>query len=256
MAPSKLIIVIIPGAFHRPSHYDDVISPLRAHGFTVLSVPLAVCGDTDVSPDSTPADDVEVLHTHLLPLLDAGKTAILIAHSYGSSVATLSSQSQSAPARARRNLPGGIVGLISIAGFAFPKRGKNILGMDGDLPLRVNRIRENGLVSIKEGAKGEFYSDVEPVKADRAFQELCRYQSWKSMNTPPQFVEREIEVSKMYVLCESDQTVLPDVQEAMAKVGEFERVVRLESGHSPFLGVPEKLVEVILGFVEELEGRD
>jgi pimeloyl-ACP methyl ester carboxylesterase len=254
MPPSKPIIVIIPGAFHRPSHYHDVIALLRALDFTVLSIPLAVCGDTNISPLSTPADDVAALHTHLLPLLDAGHTAILVAHSYGSNVATLSLQSQSVPARARRNLPGGITGLISIAGFAFPERGKNLVGGDQDLPLRVNRILENGLVSVTEGAKGEFYSDVEPEKADKAFAGLCKYQSWRSMNTLPQFVEREIEVPKMYVLCERDQTVLPSVQEWTVKVGGFERVTRLESGHSPFLSMPDRVVGVVLGFVEGVEG--
>ncbi|KAK4449778.1 Alpha/Beta hydrolase protein [Podospora aff. communis PSN243] len=254
MPPSKPIIVIIPGAFHRPTHYDDVITSLRALDFTVLSIPLAVCGDADIFPLSTPADDVAALHTQLLPLLDAGHTAILVSHSYGSNVATLSLQSQSAPARARRNLPGGITGLISIAGFAFPERGKNLVGGDGDLPLRVNRLLKDGLVSVTEGAIGEFYSDVEPEKADKAFSGLCKYQSWRSMNTPPQFVEREIEVPKMYVVCERDKTVLPNVQESMVKTGEFERVVRLESGHSPFLSMPQRVVEVILGFVGEIEG--
>ncbi|KAK1756660.1 Alpha/beta hydrolase fold-1 [Echria macrotheca] len=246
--PSKPIIVIIPGAFHRPSHYNDVINPLQSRGYTVISIPLAVCGDDGVSPDATPADDVKILYAALLPLLDAGKEAVIVAHSYGSTPATAAIKSQTKAERRARGLKGGIVGAIWIAGFSFPVPGKNIRGEDGDMPLRPNRVLEDGLVSVTEGAKAEFYNDVEPAKADAAFASLCRFQSWRSMNTPPAFIEAEITVPKWYILCEKDQTVLPAVQESMASVGKFDRVIRLASGHAPFLSVPEEVVGVVEDF--------
>jgi len=136
----KSIIVIIPGAFHRPSHYADIINPLQSRGYTVLSVPLVVCGDTNVSRDSTPLDDVQAIHAQLLPLLDAGNEAIIVSHSYGSMVATACIQGQTTTERVARNLAGGVVGAIWVAGFAFPVRGKNIQGGEGDLPLMEGRI--------------------------------------------------------------------------------------------------------------------
>ncbi|KAK5662105.1 hypothetical protein OQA88_8010 [Cercophora sp. LCS_1] len=254
MPPTKPIIVLIPGAFHRPSHYNDVIQPLQSLGFTVLSIPLVVAGDHDVSPSATPADDVAAIHAELLPLLDAGHTAVIVAHSYGSTVATACIRHQTKSERVARNLPGGITGLVSIAGFAFPAKGKNILGGDGDLPLREHRTLKDGLVSLLPGAKEAFYGDVAPEKADVAFAGLCKFQSWKSMNVHPEFIEREIEVPKMYVFCEKDQTVAPAFQEKFVKIGGFDKVVRLSSGHSPFLTAPGEVVKAVVEFCEEAAG--
>ncbi|KAK3353294.1 Alpha/Beta hydrolase protein [Lasiosphaeria hispida] len=254
MAHAKPIIVIIPGAFHRPSHYSDVIHPLESLGYTVLSVPLVVCGDTNISRDATPSDDAKALHAQLLPLLDAGNEAVIVAHSYGSMVATASIQGQTKAERAARNLAGGVVGAIWVAGFAFPAKGRNVQGGEGEMALREHRILKDGLVSLTEGVKSQFYSDLAPDAADAVFGSLCKFQSHKSMNTFPQFIESEITVPKMYLLCERDQTLLPAFQEAMVQVGKFDKVVRLESGHSPFLSVPGKVVETIVGFCGEVSG--
>ena len=143
MTAAKPLIVIIPGGFHRPTHYSNIITPLRSQGYSVLSVPLVVCGDTNISPDANPTDDVKALHEQLLPLLDAGNEVIIVAHSYGSMVATACIQNQTKRERGSRGLAGGIVGAIWIAAFAFPVRGKNISGCEeemGPLPYQVLKV--------------------------------------------------------------------------------------------------------------------
>lgn len=40
------IIIIIPGASHKPWNYRLIIEPLQSQGYKVLSVPLAVTGDS------------------------------------------------------------------------------------------------------------------------------------------------------------------------------------------------------------------
>ncbi|KAK3349709.1 hypothetical protein B0T25DRAFT_570317 [Lasiosphaeria hispida] len=92
------IIVIIPGAFHRPSHYGDVIHPLQSLGYIVLSVLLVVCGDT-ISLSATPSD-AKAVHVQFLPLLNVGDEAVIEAHSYGSTVATACIQGQMKAERA------------------------------------------------------------------------------------------------------------------------------------------------------------
>ena len=72
------------------------------------------------------------------------------------------------------------------------------------------------------------------------------------MNYFPQFLESEITVPKLYLLTERDQTIPPAFQEVMVQIGKFDKVVRLESGHSPFLSVPEKVVEAIVEFSGEV----
>lgn len=144
-----------------------------------------------------------------------------------------------------------------IAGLVFPVRGKNLMGGEGEMPLRPSRTLENGLVSLKEEVKREFYNDVEEGKAREAWEGLCKSQSWSSMNFKPEFVERDIVgVEKWYVLCEEDRTVVKEVQERMVEVGGFGRVVRLKTGHCPFLSSPGKVFKLIVDFVDEVVGDE
>ena len=108
-------------------------------------------------------------------------------------------------------------------------------------------------MSLTEDAKPLFYSDLSPEAADAAFASLCKFQSLKSLTTFPDFVESEIAIPKTYVLCERDQTVPPSFQEMMTQVGGFGKVVKLGSGHSPFLSMPGKVVGTIVEACEAVE---
>ena len=109
-------------------------------------------------------------------------------------------------------------------------------------------------MSLTEDAKPLFYSDLSPEAADAAFASLCKFQSRKSLNTFPQFIESEITVPKTYLQCELDKTVPPEFQQVMIQVGGFGNVVKLESGHSPFLSVPNKVVEAIVQVCDKAAG--
>ncbi|KAK1751213.1 Alpha/beta hydrolase fold-1 [Echria macrotheca] len=246
MATRKPVIVVIPGAFHRPSHYDPIILPLREQGYTVISPPLVTCGDVDVSAAALPADDAKRVHEDLLPLLDQGLEAVVVAHSYGSVVATETIRDQTRAERASRGLPGGIVGAVWIAGFCFPTRGKNITGGDDKIPPTPYQTLKDGLLSLTEDAKPVFYSGLSPELADAAFTSLCKFQSHAAFHVCPDFIASDITVPKTYLLCESDQAVPPAYQQVMIEFGKFQKVVRLASGHSPFLGMPGRVVDEIV----------
>lgn len=129
MTFEKPIIVIVPGAFLKPHNYRLIIEPLRAQGYEVQAVPLAVAGDT-VDANLDQYDDARVLLAELVPKLDDGKEAVLISHSYGSRVVAASIEGQTVTERKAKGLKGGVKAVINIAGFAFPVRGKNIFGTD------------------------------------------------------------------------------------------------------------------------------
>lgn len=105
--------------------------------------------------------------------------------------------------------------------------------------------RQDGLLSLTEGAKPLFYSDLPAEVADKTFASLCKFQSRASLSAVPEFILSEANLRKTYVLCEQDQTVVPPFQEMMVQVGKFDKVVRLPTGHAPFLTVPEKVIEAI-----------
>lgn len=133
MDSQKPIIVIVPGSFHRPIHYRSIAEPLRAQGYEVLSFDLAVCGES-VDPNLSFFDDAAVIKEHLLPLLDEGKKAVIVSHSYGSLPVSALIDGQTVAERTEKGLKGGISAVISIAGFAFPAPGKSIMGNEQNPP--------------------------------------------------------------------------------------------------------------------------
>ncbi|KAL2833798.1 Alpha/beta hydrolase fold-1 [Aspergillus cavernicola] len=244
----KPIIFVIPGAYHRPFHYRKIVDPLRAQGYEVICLDHVVCGD-DVDPEATFFDDAANIQEKLIPLLDEGRKAIIVSHSYGSLPTTAVVEGQTMAERSGRGLKGGIVGVINIAGFTFPVRNKNIMGEDNDIPLSPFQLIKDGIVYLEEGGKPLIFTDLSPEQMDIEWNTMFKKQSLKSFHTFPRYIESEYRCSKTYILCEKDETVPPPFQEQMAGSGGFD-IVRLESGHSPHLSVPEDVVAVVTKVAE------
>jgi pimeloyl-ACP methyl ester carboxylesterase len=68
---------------------------------------------------STGPEDVEAAHAVLKPLIDQGKTVIMIGHSYGGWTATESAQ-PALQAKSREVQSGGIVCILYMGAFVFP----------------------------------------------------------------------------------------------------------------------------------------
>ena len=154
MSSEKPIIVIVPGAFHAARNYRYISEPLRSQGYEVLTPPLAVTGE-NITPDLDQYDDASLLLAELVPKLDEGKEAILVSHSYGSLVVAAAIEGQTVTERASKGLKGGVKRVVNIAGFAFPVRGKSVLGDDTQFPpmpyhvLTVSETRNPKLPWIK-----------------------------------------------------------------------------------------------------------
>ena len=152
MSSSKPVIVLIPGAFHRPSVWDGVVKRLNSQGFSTLTPPLAVSGDlSSKTPESQewkeianngPVDDAKLIHRELLPLLDEGKEAVIVSHSYGSVPACVAIDGQTTVDRAAKGLKGGIRAVVNVAGFASPAHGKSLIGTDEAPPLMPYHVLE------------------------------------------------------------------------------------------------------------------
>lgn len=256
MSTSKPVIVLIPGAFHRPSVWNGVVERLRSQGFTALTPPLAVCGDLTASSadakewkdlaDKGPVDDAKLIHDQLLPLLDEGKEAIVVSHSYGSVPACVAIEGQTTLDRAAKGLKGGIRAVINIAGFASPVRGKSLMGTDDEPPLMPYHVLEEGVLHLQDDAKPLWYSDLSPEARDAAWNDLHMTQSRKAFLLFPQFIESDIKVPKTYVFTENDEAVSPAYQEMFITTGAYDNVVRVPSGHTPALSMPDKVVEIIV----------
>jgi len=78
----KPTILLVPGAWHSPACYDDLITILRQHGYQCETVTLATVDPVD--PANTNADsDVMVISDAIEKILTGGIDLVLVAHSYG-----------------------------------------------------------------------------------------------------------------------------------------------------------------------------
>ncbi|KAJ5606123.1 hypothetical protein N7510_008904 [Penicillium lagena] len=243
MTSQKPIVVIVPGAFHKPIHYRKITALLRSQGHEVIPYDLASCGD-NVDPEVTFIDEAAEIQKKLVPLLDEGREAVIFSHSYGSLPATHSTEGLTAVERAEKGLKGGIIGVVNLAGFAFPARGVGILGDDTIVPPQPYQSVENGITYLKEEAKPLFFNNLSPDEADTEWANLHQKQTRKTFTRFPQYVESEIKCPKFYILCTKDVCVPPAFQEQMASLGGY-TVVRLDAGHDAFLTAPDDVVAVV-----------
>jgi hypothetical protein len=100
------------------------------------------------------------------------------------------------------------------------------------------------VITLQPNAIPIFYSDVPKEEADLAFANCAKHHSKKIFTTFPNYVESEIKCPKTYIMCENDQAVPPAWQEQMSSLGGYD-VVKLASGHSPFLTKTDDVAAII-----------
>ena len=81
--PEFPTIVLVPGAWHSPVHYELLFSQLSLSGWPTISDRLPSCGSTDPQIETVAGDADYIRETLLLPQIDAGKDVVLVMHSYG-----------------------------------------------------------------------------------------------------------------------------------------------------------------------------
>lgn len=199
MATEKPIIVIVHGAFHLPPYYQRLIGPLRQQGYTVLAPALPSTGSDDSINGKTYVDDVRRIHESLLPLLDGGRTAVVVGHSQGGIAASAVTEGQTVEARNYRGLPGGITAVLYVAAFALPAKGMSLIDTIGGpqaLETGPYYLEPQGHHYVCGDNAGNAFYNLLP-EAERA--EASRWlvhQSHASQNAPVHFVASDVTVPR------------------------------------------------------------
>ncbi len=83
MTTTKPTILLIPGAWHKPTHYSALRDELEKNSYptTCHGLPSIDCSDASQHTAQTDADFIRA--QLLLPLLEEGKRVIVAMHSYG-----------------------------------------------------------------------------------------------------------------------------------------------------------------------------
>jgi hypothetical protein len=113
----KPTIVIVPGAWHTPSHYGKLIKLLQASRYETISEKNPSCDASDGSTTTVDVDVSSIRNNILVPLINQGKDVVLVVHSYGGCPGGAAATGLSKGERTALNKIGGVIGLIYVAAF-------------------------------------------------------------------------------------------------------------------------------------------
>ncbi len=218
---SRDALVLAHGAFHGPWCWHPTISRLEAKGIRCVAVDLDRGGL---------AADRAALQGVVDSVRADGYRVHAIGHSLGCPSVALLDPNTIATATL---LAGPLVGpgLPDMADCAFP-----------DFTSKL-RARPDGRAELsREDADAVFYHRCTRAEADWALDRLRPTFVYGAEASSPPIWEA---IPTTYIACSDDRAVRPDYQDAIA--AQLPDSTHLDSDHSPMLGRPEALAEVVLG---------
>jgi pimeloyl-ACP methyl ester carboxylesterase len=223
---SNPALLLVPGAWHKPSHFRLLREELR--DIDVHSVTLTSSGD-DPAALGDMYSDAEVI-ARAAKAIDG--PVVVLAHSYG---AVPTTQALAGTSNIRH--------ILYLAAWQL-RAGESVVSFNRNShePWSKLHRREGGGDYIEALTPTDvFYNDVEPETARRAASELG-YQSYISIRQELTQTAWE-EIPSTYIVCEADNAIPVAIQEGLAQ--RADRIRRLNASHSPFLSQPAALARLI-----------
>lgn len=253
MAPTKPILIIIPGGWHVPSRYNKLQSALETAGYAV-QIPALPSVSEARPPVAGLSIDTAFMRAYTEKLIDGGHTVAVIMHSYSGQVGTNALCGLGVDARKAEGKPGGVSQLIYMTAFAVTE-GKAMIdkvkefGHEELMPLAFDFADDRTvlprdpfyLIGEAPGLTKEEIDAYAQALATTRWNGDCMYQAIEKC------AWREIPVA--YVYATKDTCVPLDYQksmvEGMRKEGVEVGTWEVETGHCPNLTAVQGLVDVV-----------
>lgn len=239
-------VVLVHGLWHTPAAtWGPLTQQLDAREIPWVSVDLETSGSTLIGrdPSTLPsmADDVALVNQ----TVDAIEgPVVLLGHSYGGMVISAAGLNQD------------VKHLIYVCALA-PRQGERMQDLVQLAPVSKTPIMDdpkavlldptNGVATVNpDFAIPGLYADVEPTLAARATQSLVPVVA--ALPLQPAGPVAWPTKSTTYMVCNQDQAIAPEIQNAMAqRMGKNASVLHIDSSHSPMLSDPAAVANVIEG---------
>lgn len=258
MTMAKPTIVLLPGAWHSPAHYDKLRALLKDHGYETEAVALATVDPKE--PATTDCDsDVEVISAAIRKVLSSGRDAVLVTHSYSG----IPGQSAAYSFITGNKDGPRLKAVAMMTSFLYPPK-TALLAPMGNKPLPLHVVSaDETLVDIgAPGPEHMFYNDLSAEEAAHS-KYLLRSHSWRCKVIPPSTDGVGWwGIPTSYLVCEKDNAIPADLQrswiitanEELEKRGSELRIREesVDSGHSPFLSRTEQTAD----FIRRAAGED
>ncbi|EME42357.1 hypothetical protein DOTSEDRAFT_133644 [Dothistroma septosporum NZE10] len=230
MASSNPSVIIGCGAHHIPHHYRDLTAALEYAGYRVKVIQLASSSITPV--ENAMAKDIAGFRKVVQTEIQAGHNVIALLHSWAGIVGA-------AAVEGLNKVTPGVDHIIYLASWLPPSNVSSCHWL-GVPELAIYDVKE-GLEHVKEPMA--FYSNLSQDTADEAIQHLLP----KTATTSHEPVALDYHsIPSTYVICEVDVAVPPQFSELMIAHNRIPcEVLRIQSGHSPFLNMPERVANIV-----------
>ncbi|KAJ5945753.1 alpha/beta-hydrolase [Penicillium verhagenii] len=270
---SKPVIVIVPGAWHRPKHYQKLINALAVIGYEAVGVTMP---SVDSSPPlPTWEQDAAEVRRVIMEYLDAGRDVITIAHSFGGVAMSEAVKGLGRDARNKQGFSAAVVRLVYMCAVMMPKD-QNFFGQmvpatpeeeaaeaqrksfnSQHAQMSTTEVRPspkfkaielsydeiNGPNLWKLGrcydsgqrcSSGVFYDGCSPDEIQEALDLLGSFP--RGPLAVPVTYSPFLEFPVTYIKCKNDRALPVSVQGRMiAQAGGVVDVEECEEGHSPFM---------------------
>jgi pimeloyl-ACP methyl ester carboxylesterase len=231
--------VLIHGAFHGGWCWKKIIPLLESEGHKVVAPDLPGHGK-----DKKPINEITLTAytDRVCQILDQQSEPVILAgHSMGGVVIT----------QAAEYRPEKIEKSVYLAA-ALLQNGQSLLQsaeLDTEALVMPNLImakdRSHAALN-KEAIKEIFYADCSDEDVEFAKSRLVP-QALAPLATPVSTTEKKFgRVPRVYISCLRDKAISPPVQEKFYKALPCEKVLFLETSHSPFFSAPEELAKFLL----------
>lgn len=241
--PSKTTILFVPGSWHGPQWFEQVITKLQAAGYQTDTVSLASNGPKEHVSSMQP--DVEIIRQHITEATDAGQKVVLAMHSYGSLPSMDAAHGLDYKTRQAEGKSGGVTHLFFICAFIIPA-GVSLIQAFGGNPLPWFDISADQKEVNPIKPEEIFYNDLPPEQVKECVAALVPF-SYACHSSPLTHATWQT-IPSTYLFCSKDNAVPTFVQEMM--VNDFAKGVEIrkehvDASHSPFLSKPDETAAAI-----------
>jgi pimeloyl-ACP methyl ester carboxylesterase len=233
------MFVLVHGAWHGAWCWEQVERQLEERNTASVAVDLPGRGDDARAPSElTLSSYVD----HVVAVIDASpEPVVLVGHSLGGLV--ISQTAERAPEK--------ISSLVYLCAMLLLDGQSTIdaAATDPDSQLMANiSLDEAGTTSsVTESAVRDlFYGDCTVAASERATRLLVPEPIGPATTPVHVTTDGWGSVPRSYILCKQDRAISPPQQRAMIESVGVDRVIEMDSSHSPFLSQPERLAAFLI----------
>lgn len=234
--------VLVHGSWHGAWCWYRIIPRLRAGGHTVIAPDLSALG-----ADKTPIAEVTLdrWRDDVIRAMEAAmEPVILVGHSRGGLI--ISAVAEACPERIRK--------LVYLTAFIL-RDGENLFAVsseDQDTLLKGSLQMSGDMLSgtVNDAVIDEAFYGNCPAEDIALARTLLQPEPLKPLMTPVHLTAaRYGRVPRVSIECTADKAISIDAQRRMVARTPCERVLSLETDHSPFFSMPDQLVEQLVSLV-------